>query len=176
VALDARAACAARRIPFHRVFNGEAKMSKQEDANLILKLYDLRREGTMRDARNWFSTFNPTTVQDFTDVLMSDKSGFYRMVISYWEMAAGLVNNGAIDEQMFNDANGEHVFVFSKVQPFLPELRAAYNLPEYLGQFEKLVMRIPNIDQRMADMRERMTRFAALREEKAKAQVAAAAQ
>ncbi len=150
-------------------------MSKQEDANLILKLYDLRREATMRDARNWFFTFSPTTTQDFTDVLMGDKSAFYRMVVSYWEMAAALVNNGAIDEQMFNEANGEHVFVFSKVQPFLTELRAAYNLPEYLLQFEKLVTRIPNIDKRLADLRERMKQLAALREEKAKAQAAAGA-
>jgi len=151
-------------------------MSKQEDANLILKLYDLRREATMRDARNWFFTFSPKTVQDFTDVLMGDKSGFYRMVVSYWEMAAALVNNGAIDEQMFNDANGEHVFVFSKVQPFLTDLRATYNLPEYLLQFENLVMRIPNIDKRLADLNERMKQLAALREEKAKAQAAASPQ
>ncbi len=44
-------------------------MSKHEDADLILKLYDLRREATMREARNWFFTFNPTSVQDFIDVL-----------------------------------------------------------------------------------------------------------
>ena len=128
----------------------------------------------MRDARNWFFTFSPRTVQDFTDVLMGDKSGYYRMVVSYWEMAAALVNNGAIDEQMFNEANGEHIFVFSKVQPFLTELRATYNLPEYLLQFEKLIMRVPNIDKRLADLRERMKQLAALREEKAKAQAAAA--
>jgi len=150
-------------------------MSKQEDASLILKLYDLRREATMREARNWFFSFNPKTVQDFTEVLVGDKSGFYRMVVSYWEMAAALVNNGAIDEQMFNDANGEHIFVFSKVQPFLAELRATYNLPEYLLQFEKLVMRIPNVDKRIADLRERMKQMAALREEKARAQAATSA-
>ena len=53
--------------------------SKEESANLILKLYDLRREAVMRDARNWFFTFNPTSVQDFVDVLMGEHSGHYRI-------------------------------------------------------------------------------------------------
>jgi hypothetical protein len=144
-------------------------MGKQEDADLILKLYDLRREAVMRDARNWFFTFDPKSVQDFTEVFLSDKSGYFRMVVSYWDMAAALVNNGAIDEQMFNEANGEHVFVFSKVQPFLNDLRAAYNQPQYLLQFEKLVMRIPEIDKRIAGIRERMKQMAALREQRAQA-------
>ncbi len=144
-------------------------MAKHEDADLILKLYDLRREPVMRDARNWFFAFNPQSVQDFTDLFLSDNSAYFRMVVSYWEMAASLVNNGAIDEQMFNEANGEHVFVFSKVQPFLQELRAAYNLPDYLLQFEKLVMRIPEIDKRIAAMRERLKQMAALREQRAQA-------
>jgi hypothetical protein len=147
-------------------------MSKYEDANLILKLYDLRREKVMREARNWWFTFNPTSLQDFTDVLLSEQSGFLRMVISYWEMAATLVNNGAIDEKMFNEANGEHIFVFSKVQPLLADLRALWNQPDFLLQFETLVLRTPGIEKRLADMRERMKQFAALREQKAKAQAA----
>jgi hypothetical protein len=141
-------------------------MSKQADADLILKLYDLRREATMRDARNWFFTFDPQSVQDFVEVLFSDKSGYFRMVVSYWEMAAALVNNGGIDEQMFNDANGEHIFVFSKVEPFLPELRQAFN-PDYLSNFEKLIKRIPDVDKRLAFVRERMAQMKALREQRA---------
>ena len=65
-------------------------MSKQQDADLILKLYDLRREATMREARNWMFTFNPTGIQDIIDVLLSEHSGHYRMVVSYWEMAAAM--------------------------------------------------------------------------------------
>ncbi len=72
-------------------------MSKQEDANLILKLYDLRREPVMREARNWFFTFNPTSAADYMETMFGDHSGHARMVISYWDMAASLVNNGAID-------------------------------------------------------------------------------
>lgn len=149
-------------------------MSKQEEADLILKLYNLRREAVMRDARNWFFGFNPTSVQDFMDVMLNDQhSAYFRMVTSYWEMAAALVNHGAIDEQMFNDTNGEHVFIYSKLQPFVPALREAFNLPEYLPNFEKLVLRIPDIDKRLAEIRERMKQLAAMREQQAaKAQAA----
>jgi hypothetical protein len=153
----------------------EDEMGKSKDADLILKLYDLRREAVMREARNWFFNFNPTSLQDFVDVFLGDRSGSFRMVVSYWEMAASLVNNGAIDEQMFNEANGEHIMVFSKVEPFLKQIRDTYNLPEYLLQFESLVRRIPNIDQRMSELRERLKQMAALREEKAKALAAAGA-
>ncbi|HZE72028.1 MAG TPA: DUF4760 domain-containing protein [Pyrinomonadaceae bacterium] len=148
-------------------------MSKQEDANLILKLYDLRREAVMREARTWFFTFNPTSVQDFMDVMLSDKSAYYRMVLSYWEMAAALVNNGAIDEQMFADTNGEHLFIYGKIQPFIPELRKTFGMPEYMQQLEKLVKRIPDIETRFAEMRERIKAMMAMREERAKAQAAA---
>ena len=62
-------------------------MGKHHDADLILKLYELRREKTMREALTWFFMFNPKGREDFIDVLTSDKSGLYRMVISYWDMA-----------------------------------------------------------------------------------------
>lgn len=151
-------------------------MSKQEDANLILKLYDLRRETVMREARTWFFSFNPESAKDFLDVMISEKSPYFRMVVSYWDMAASLVNNGAIDEQMFNDANGEQLFVYSKIEPFLPELRTMFGMPQYLEHLEKAVKRIPNVDERITGMRERMKQLMALREQKAvKAQAAAAA-
>ena len=159
-------------MPLPDEFMENCEMSKQEEADLILKLYDLRREPVMREARNWWFTFNPTTSQDFVDVLMSDKGAYYRMVVSYWEMAAALVNNGAIDEKMFNEANGEQIFVYMKIQQFLPELRAMFNNPEMLGNFEKLVLRVPDIEKRLPEMRERMKQFMAMAEERAKAKAA----
>jgi CRISPR/Cas system CMR-associated protein Cmr5 small subunit len=148
-------------------------MSTPHDADLILKLYDLRREATMREARNWMFTFNPTTVQDVIDVLLSEHSGHYRMVISYWEMAAAMVNNGSIDEKLFNEANGEHLFVYSKVQPIIEEVRTLFGNPEFLKNLETLVKRIPNHEETITAMRERMKKFAEMRAEKtAKAQTA----
>jgi len=148
-------------------------MSKQADADLILKLYDLRREATMREARNWFFTFNPTTVNEYMEAMFGDHSGHLRMVISYWDMAASLVNNGAIDEQMFNDANGEHLFVFAKIEPILEEMRKVMNAPDVLGHFEKLIRRIPDNKEKLADIRERIkTIQATMTERMAKAQSA----
>ena len=149
--------------------------SKYKDADLILKLYDLRREKTMRDARNWFFTFNPHSPKDFMEVLTSDKSGYYRMVISYWEMAASFVNNEAIDARMFNDANGEHLFVYAKLEPFIPALREQMGNPEFLDNLEKLVKDTPNYETKLAAIRDRIQKMIALYQERAAAQAAAAA-
>jgi hypothetical protein len=150
-------------------------MSKQEDANLILKLYELRREPVMREARNWFFTFNPTSVAEWMETMMGEHSGHARMVISYWEMAAALVNNGAIDEQMFNDANGEQLFVFAKIEPILEELRTTMNQPDMLRNFETLVRRTPDSEERLNGIRERIKMIATAMAERAKAQAATAA-
>jgi hypothetical protein len=144
-------------------------MGKQADADLILKLYDLRREPVMREARNWFFSFNPTTTAEYMEAMMSEKSGYVRMVISYWDMAASLVNNGAIDEQLFNDANGEHLFVFAKIEPILAELRQQWNQPEMLKHFETLVRRVPNNEQILAGIRERIKMIQGMMAERAKA-------
>jgi len=149
-------------------------MSKHHDAELILKLYDLRREKTMREARNWFFMFNPQSPKDFGDVLTSDKSGLYRMVVSYWDMACSFVNNGAIDAQMFNDANGEHIFVYAKMEPFLEALRAETGNPEYLAHLEKVVKGIPNYEARLVSVRERIKKIVELYQQRAAAQAAAA--
>lgn len=148
-------------------------MSKYKDADLILKLYDLRREKTMREARTWFFTFNPQGPQDFMDVLTGDKSGLYRMVISYWDMACSLVNNGAIDAEMFNDANGEHIFVYAKMEPFIPMLREQMGAPQFLAHLEKTVKEIPDYEQRLATIRDRMAKLIEIWKQK-NAQAAAA--
>jgi len=131
-------------------------MGKHEDADLILKLYDLRREPVMREARNWFFTFNPTTAAEYMETMMGPQSGYLRMVISYWDMAASLVNNGAIDEKMFNEANGEHLFIFAKIEPILEDLRKAWNAPDMLKNFETLVRRTPDSEKTLAEIRERI--------------------
>jgi hypothetical protein len=151
-------------------------MSKHDDAELILKLYDLRREPVMREARNWMFTFNPTSVQEVIETLLGEHSGHYRMVISYWDMAAAMVNNGAIDEQLFNETNGEHIFVYAKIEPVIEDIRTMFGSPEFLRNLETLVKRIPNIEEKITNMRERMKKFAEMRTVRtAQAEVAAAA-
>jgi hypothetical protein len=144
-------------------------MSTPQDADLILKLYGLRREATMREARNWMFTFNPVTIQDVIDVLLGEHSGHYRMVVSYWEMAAAMVNNGSIDEKLFNESNGEHLFVYSKIQPVIEEIRTLFGSPDFLKNLEILVKRIPNHEETISAMRERMKKFAEMRAAKTQA-------
>ena len=118
--------------------------SKSESAELILKLYDLRREAVMRKARDWMFSFNPTSTEEYMQTMMDPEVGGYlRMVVSYWDMAATLVNQGAIDAQMFNQTNGEHVVVFAKLQPLLADLRAMWDAPDALSNLEKLIMDSP---------------------------------
>jgi hypothetical protein len=126
-----------------------------ESATLLLRLYELRRESTMREARNWFALeFNPSSFDDVVQAVMGPHSGHYRMVTSYWDMAASFVLNGAIDEQMFNDANGEQVGVFAKVEPYLTDYRARVGNPKYLSQLEQIVLRRPGAKEQLAAMRE----------------------
>ena len=130
-------------------------MAIQDEAALILQLYDLRREETMRKARDWYAReFNPESMADLEKELAGEHSGHLRMVTSYWEMAAALVNNGAINLQLFNDTNGEQYLVFGKVQPFLNEIRSAYG--PYLIQLEKLIDATPGGRERVAGVSERM--------------------
>lgn len=150
-------------------------MSKKpyRDAELILKLYDLRREKTMREARSWFILFSPESAADIMDTLASDKSAYYRMVTSYWEMAASLVNHGAIDADMFNDANGEHIVVYAKLEPFLAELRQEMG-PKLFEHLERVVKAIPEYEARLTAIRERMKKIIALYQQRMAAQTAAA--
>ena len=131
-------------------------MSKQEEAGLILKLYELRREDTMRKARDWyFREFNPQSMADFTNAMFGEHSGHFRMVASYWDMAAALVNNGAIGLELFNDANGEHIGVFAKFELLLSEIRAVYS-PKFAANLEKLIDATPDGRKRTAGAREQL--------------------
>jgi hypothetical protein len=131
-------------------------MSKQDEAELILRLYELRRDATMRKARDWyFIEFNPQSADDFKAAMFSEHGPHLRMVVSYWDMAAALVNTGAIDLEMFNETNAEHIGVFSKIEPLLKEIRAMYS-PRFAKNLEKLIDDTPQGRETIAAMRERM--------------------
>jgi hypothetical protein len=131
-------------------------MSIQDEAGLILKLYELRREETMRKARDWyFREFNPQSMADFQAAMFGEHSGHLRMVVTYWDMAAALVNRGAIGLEMFNDANGEQIGVFAKLEPLLGEIRAML-APQFAANLEKLIDATPDGRKRAATTREQM--------------------
>lgn len=132
-------------------------MSKVESADLILKLYDLRREAKMREARNWFFSFNPKSADEIMQTMMDPNVGGYlRMVTSYWDMAAALVNHEAIDANMFNETAGEHIMVFSKFEPFLAELREKFQEPRAFAHLEKVIMNLPDGAERVKKTQEWM--------------------
>ena len=121
-------------------------------ASLLLKLYELRTEPTLRQARAWFTfEFHPTTAQEVLATWLGPghKSAPYRMVTSYWDMAASLVTQGAIPAEMFNAANTEHFAIYAKLRPYLSEVRAAARYPEYLQHVEKLVTSHPKADEQI---------------------------
>lgn len=136
--------------------------TKAQDALVIIKLYELRSEALMREARHWFfSEFAPKSGKEIVGLLLSGEkqSAFYRMVASHWEVAASLVNNGGIDEKLFLEANSEHVVVFAKLQPFLAEIREFIGEPDYLANLEQLVMKIPNIERKLENRRRLLERW-----------------
>src|SRR4051794_20955227 len=119
--------------------------TKAESADLILKLYDLRREEKMRKAREWFFGFNPQSADEYWETMMNPEVGAYaRMVTSYWDMAATMVVQGAIDPELFNATAGEHIMVFAKLQPILGELRERFQNPGALQNLEKVIMDMPD--------------------------------
>jgi len=135
--------------------------SAYESATLLIRLYELRREPTMRDARAWYARdFNPSSVDEIMQAMAGPHSGHFRMVTSYWDMAASFVLNEAIDEKMFNDANGEQLVVFAKLEPFITDYRAKMGNPAYLASLEKLVMRRDRAKEQMASIRERFRAMA----------------
>lgn len=131
-------------------------MSKQEEASLILELYELRREETMRKARDWFFLeFNPQSMAEFQSALMGPHSGHLRMVVTYWDMAAALVNSGAISLELFDNCNGEHIGTFSKIEPILGEIRGMLS-PRFAASLEKLIDATPDGRKRTSQARDQM--------------------
>ena len=132
-------------------------MSTEHESMMgILKLYELRSEETMRQARDWFTTgFHPESAQDILATLVGEHSAKFRMVASYWDMATAFVMLGAINDEMFNAINTEHVVVYAKLEPFLAELRAMPGVPPYLylKHLEPVVLRMPDAQERVAAMR-----------------------
>lgn len=128
-------------------------MVDSSHAAVLLKLYELRTESALRQARSWFIfEFHPASA---TDVLATwlgpgHQSAPYRMVTSYWDMAASFVVQGAVPAEMFNEANTEHLVVFAKMRPFLSEVRAAASYPDYLGNLERVVGMLPQPEERVA--------------------------
>ena len=126
-----------------------------ESATLNLKLFELRREPVLREARHWFLLeFNPETFAEFIAIVSGERNASVRMVVGYWDMAASLVTTGAIDGDAFRAAHGEIVGTFCKIQPFLAELRAVSGESETWKHIEAVVLAMPDAEATLTRRRE----------------------
>ena len=141
-----------------------------ESAQLILKLFEIRRDPVLREARQWFlSDFNPVTWEECTAIIGSDRNSSFRMVVGYWDMAASLVTHGAIDQEMFRATNNEIVATFAKIQPFIEQLRAVRSNPNFCIHMETLVRGVPGALE-LLELRRKQFRSAAEKRAAAKQQ------
>ena len=135
-----------------------------ESATLNLRLYELRREPALREARAWFMRdFDPQSFAEFVALAGGERNADFRMVLGYWDMAASLVTHGAIDAASWASAHGEVFMTFAKVQPFLDELRAATGTPEFCRHLEAVVMGVPGVEAILENRRAQLRAFRASR-------------
>jgi hypothetical protein len=116
-----------------------------DHADLLLRLYEMRREPRMRQARDWYvSKFHPTSMEDVQKQapMGSPESAYFRQVVSYWDMAASIVNRGLIDEAFFFENTGEQWLVFERIKPFVAAMRARGKNPHMYGNLEKHVKKL----------------------------------
>ena len=110
-----------------------------DDVNLILRLYDMRREKRMREARAWFtSKFKASTLEEMLKLCTpgSDENASYRMVVTYWEMVASFITAGVLNQELFFQSGLELLVVWEKIRDFVPESRKMFGNPKMLKNLE----------------------------------------
>ena len=124
----------------------ERMLATPADAEIILKLYELRRETVIRQARAWvIGEFWPKTADDYFAVALNPAdphNAYIRQVVSYWEMAAAMVLHGSVSAELFVDCNGEGFFLMAKFAPILEDIRKRF--PTFLAKTADLVKRFPS--------------------------------
>ena len=109
-----------------------------DDVNLILKLYNMRREDKLREARKWFGKFHAGTMAEREALCPpgSEADAYFRMVVTYWEMAASFITSGVLHQELFLQSGNELLFVWEKVRDFVPEWRTQASNPKILSNME----------------------------------------
>jgi hypothetical protein len=116
-----------------------------ESAQLNLQLFDLRREPVLREARAWFTReFNSESFEELQNPIKGDRNASFRMVLGYWDIAASLVTTGAIDAHAFYAAHSELFAIFSKIHPYIAELREASREPDLFRHMDTVVLAAPD--------------------------------
>jgi hypothetical protein len=135
-------------------------------AELILKLYDLRREATMREARSYIGgEFMPASADELFSIVANGgkHSAFVLQVYGYWDMVAAFVASGALDAGLVYDTCQEMYFQYAKIQSYIPEFRQKMNLPEWMISIEHLIEGSEPGRARLATMQKSLAAIAAAR-------------
>lgn len=114
-----------------------------DDANLLLKLYEMRREVRLRQARSWFAAnFRPKTAEEVASLCPpgTDENAFYRMVITYWEMVASFITSGVLNQELFFQSNTELLLVYTRIRNLLPQLRQNGKNPKLFQNLETVAL------------------------------------
>jgi hypothetical protein len=141
----------------------DARSPNYQDADLVLKLFDLRREAKLREARSWLGGFYPDSVQEFAAAYSASDS-YMRMVAGYWDIATSLVNMGVVHRGLFVEAGGEAFFLWAKVGDHVPAFREMTGNAGFLANVERFVRETPGCTERVAGMREYQKKVRAERE------------
>jgi len=115
--------------------------STYDDVNLVLRLYEMRREKRMRDARRWFvANFRAKTLAEQKDLcpVGSDEAEFFRQVVTYWDMAASFITAGVLNRELFFESNREMLLVWERIKALMPELREVQKDPHVWSNIEKV--------------------------------------
>ncbi|HYM00189.1 MAG TPA: hypothetical protein VEZ90_14650 [Blastocatellia bacterium] len=139
-----------------------ASKATHDDAQLILRLYEIRREERMREARDWFTgKFFPQSADDFKVIqnFGAPENAYFRMVTSYWDMAASFIVQGVLNADLFGESGGEMIFTWAKMEPFLKEIREMAGVPDYFANIEKAIELIPDGKARVRMSQERLKQF-----------------
>jgi len=149
----------------------EITQATTAEGELTLHLYELRRETEMRKGRNWFmGEFWPRSFNDIEQTMgkfESPQSHWFRQLISYWDMAASLVQRGALNPGLFHDTCGEAWMCYAKMKPFLQECRTNFS-PDFMANLEKVIEGSVEGRERLMRTQEMLTRFRTMAEEKQK--------
>lgn len=124
-----------------------------EHANLLLRLYELRREPRLREARSWAVThFDAQSLEEMAQKYPfgSDADTNLRMTVSYWEMAAGLVNRGLIDSELFFESSGEAWIIWDRIRGIVPAMRTKFKNPHLYENLERLAKQMEQWRERRA--------------------------
>ncbi len=137
-----------------------------QQAELILKLYELRREAVMREARSYVGgAFMPQSAEEFVEIVNAGgkQTGYVLQVYGYWDMVSAFVLHGALEADLVYDTCQEMYFQYAKIQPYISEIRDKLSLPEFLISIERVIEGSEASRARLSSMRKSLDGMIAVR-------------